>query len=32
MTIQGCDTTGLEAVCHVVDHFGVHYGSGDLRV
>ena len=27
MTIQGYKTTGLEAVYHVVDHFGMHYGQ-----
>jgi hypothetical protein len=25
--IQGYSVTGLEAVYHVVDHFGMHYGQ-----
>jgi uncharacterized damage-inducible protein DinB len=25
--IQGYHTRGLEAVCHVVEHFGMHYGQ-----
>ena len=27
MTIRGYTTTGPEAVYHVVDHFGMHYGQ-----
>ena len=26
-SIQGYDTTGLKAVYHVVEHFGIHYGQ-----
>lgn len=27
MDIQGYTTTGLAAVCHVIEHFGLHYGQ-----
>ena len=27
LAIQGYETTGLGAVCHVVEHFGLHYGQ-----
>ena len=27
MDIQGYHVTGLEAVYHVVEHFGMHYGQ-----